>query len=499
MKNTLFVILLVLFTGYVSGQEIVYHQGENVNKKMVDPKVCHFLPGPDENKFLLVEPECRGWGYNDNGKSIMVRLVDSEWNEFKKTKIANSKANTIHAAFCTDNVLHVVLGTISKNRREHLFRHVTFDKSTLEILSDSVLVKIQREFEQNLESWCAVSYDNRYLGVVFTIHSKKDEPLRTEAILFDANMKRQWQKPIRYDRVEKLLVTDSGDIVTACIAYKDKQEDSLFLFCNVVNSEETLYAKFPADPRWEQLSLLKYYEGMVVASVLESDQAKNKDIKRFFTGFHTFLLDMDYAKIEVHDAVVFDENDYRLFNNSNARTGAETVATDRIRVREVIPTPQGAVVLLQRLLYAEFYDARTGESSTSIHSYGMMLVHVDSTADIMWTRGIMNNLFYATDPLKYRSLFWHKGRLYLVNTESLDASDTYDPYTPVKLPDEKKELIRYPTIYSIDAVNGDVSKKVLIRDGVHDQFSSVFSVGENKYLYTTAKFWPQISTLTFHD
>lgn len=499
MKKITLLVFFASIAAFVNGQEIVYQQGKKVNKKMAKPEVVRFFPGPEENQLIVVEPECRGWGENDDGKSIMVRFVDTEWNEFKKTKISNSKSATIHAAYCIDNVLHVVLGSVSSNKREHTFRHVTFNKTTLEILSDSSLVKIQRGFEQNLESWCEVSLDNRYLGIVFTIHSKKNEPIQAEAILFNANMEFQWRKPMQFDQVEKMLVTDDGDIVTGCFAYKDNKEDSLFLCCNVVNSKETLHAKFPADPHWEQLSLLKYYDGMVLASALESNQAKDKRHNRCFTSFHTFLLDMDYARVEVHDAHVFNESDFRLFNNSNATTGSDAFATDHIRVREIIPTSQGAAVLLQRLVYTEIYNTQTGSSSTSVHSYGLMMVHVDSTADIMWTKGIMHNLFYGMDPLKYHSLFFHKGKLFFLDNESCDATETYDPITPVEISEKTKNDISLPVLYSFNAADGNVTKKVLTRKGMHDLFSSVFPLGENKFVFITAKFWAQISTMTFKD
>ena len=491
MKKIIITSLLLFFFAFVQGQNITYQYGEKTKTNAVYADYKHLLPGSDNGQIVVVEPDFTIIG---GVKKIDVSLVDAEWKESKSIVIDNSNDYDIVGAFSSHNQIHVIMQQYEKTG--YRLRHVALSNSSLKVLSDSLLMDMQYDKHVDCYVWSAISPNQGYFGVAYSLRSKAEGNFQSEAILFDGDMKRLWKKTMYHGFVDQVLVTDQGVLATASLVTKGKGTNNTFIICNVVDDSESLHGEFSVSDDIDQISLLNCDGDNVVVTALEGKKAKGLSGQKDYSGVRAFLFDVESNQIEVSNVYHFTEQDICVFDNVEMNKSKGERTADRLLLYDQVTTPQGGAVLYHKFWKEETRDMSTGMStSAAVYSRGMLLVQVNMQGEITWTRGIMQNNKNAMVKVGV-DLFYYDGKLYVITNESDKAPDAYTLTEPAVAPKKLKGANAALAIYSFSCDDGTGSKNMLARDGKHILYSSLFSFGNGKYYFYAGSTSARISTIT---
>ncbi len=477
MKKVLSILILATIVSVASAQSISFQQGKKANKKAYAPMAIKILPSDSDGQFIMVDPLGRA-------NVINVRLVDGNWKEIKHTEISNTSDYSIEKSFINGNNIHLMLTNYEKGGFSA--RHISLDKSSFKILSDSVLLNIELSKGDELYYWTASSLEKNFYGFVYAVYSKKTNMVSTKAILYDADMKKLCSEPLKNQGVHQMLVTENGEIVTATLV------GSVFSI-NVLDLEGSKAGSFSVKENVEQVSLLGYTDGKVVLTALESDG--NGD-KRKFSGFHAYQYDLEVDKLVVNNSHNFTESEICVFLNEDVKSKANSNSVDRIFCKDNLPTHDGGAVVYQRTWTSSIRDMSTGMTSDNTVSMGLLMVKVNNNGEIVWTRGIMQNNQNAGSSIVGPLLFSNGDNIYLLTNESKDEDDVYDPTKPAK---RSKSLIFANYALSIYGFSPDGNgfKKMLEKDEKTMILGPLFNIGKDKFCLFTGTLFPKISTISF--
>ncbi len=479
MKKSLIILILVALLGFANGQTITFHQGDKTHKKAQYPQMVQLLPTGTDNKYYVVEPKLSAIGAV---KGVDVRLVDGEWKEEKCTEIDKTKDCEITMAFCSDKAVHVV---VSNTEKDHFVaRHLTLDKLSLKILSDTMLLDIVLQKHEECYHWAATSPDKQYHGLIYAVWNKKTDRAATKAVLYDCNMKKQWRKQLEYNAAGRMIVTNNGEIVTAVI--DDDDSKNLRFVLNVADKDSARYGDWFVNESVEQMSLLSYSDGKVVMTALESDGRRNGN-KRAYSGFHVYLYDMNSGKLASDKRHEFTDDEIRVLINEDADKKIKSHETDFVIPCGTLSTPQGSVVMYRR---SWIKSTRNGET---LNTMGIIVVKLDNNGNVVWTRGIMQNNENASIPPD-PSLFEYGDKIYVLVNESKEEGDVYDPSKAA----QNKNLIFANAAVAIYyfAPDGTGAKKVLEKEEKTMLKGNVFDMGNGVYCLLVAKIFPKIAKIT---
>lgn len=481
MKKVFSILILAIIVSVASAQSISFQQGKKANKKAHAPKAIKILPGASDGQFIMVDPDVTAMGYVEG---INVRLVDGDWNDIKRTEISNTADYDITNSFINGNNIHLVITKYDKG--SFLARHISLNKSSLKIMSDSVLLNIKLSKGEECYYWTASSMEKNFYGLVYAVYSKKSNMASTKAILYDADMKKLCSEPLKNHGVHQMLVTENGEIVTATLV-------GPVFSINVLDLEGAKAGNFEVKENVEQMSLLSYVDGKVVLTALESNGNGNK---RKFSGFHAYQYDLEVDKLVVNNIHNFTESEIRVFLNEDVKSKVKSNSVDCIFRQDNLSTPDGGAVVYQRTWSETVRDMSTGMTSEKITSMGVLMVKVNNNGEIVWTRGIMQNNQNAGNSIVGPILFNNGNNIYLLTNESKNEDDVYDPTKPAK---RSKSLIFANSALAVYGFSPDGNgfKKMLEKDEKTMILGPLFNIGKDKFSLLTGTISPKISTISF--
>lgn len=470
--------------------QIQFVQGDKANKKAYNPPLIQFPCNMPADRILVVEPHLSSFSagvVNNNVKSLKVRSCDINWKDEKVTEIPNTKKYEIQASFCAADKLHVI---VEKNNRDSLIiRHVALDLSTLDIVTDTAIVRYQYGSDEFGFATVEHSPDGQKHALVYTICDDYKKVSMAKAHLFDENMNCQWQKVLEFGDVNRVIVTDSGEVVTAAIGYlPDKEDESIFRF-NVANAGGVAYGTLNTKYDLSSMALLNYVDGKVLITALDGEGRNRK-----FTAVRSFVFDIPFGVLLSEQRHAFSKDDVRCFENEEADDDVDTT-TDYLQALDYCTTPQGGAVLYNRSWTFEVRDYRTGAVNSTTYCLGMLLFQVDMKGNFVAVTPIRQNNQYANRPKVGADVQLHGNKLYVITNESKEETDEYTPTVPAK---RSRSLIKANTSLSIYSIspNGQVAKQMLEKKEnalIHTPL--VKSAGEKYYFLTGGQF-PQISHIT---
>lgn len=503
MKRIITVLLLVVcVAATLSAQDIIYQQGSAVNKKAYEPVRVHLVPGVEKGQIISVEPELKAVGVGEPGtsmrriKAYRVRLVDSEWNESKAIKIENSAAWDVMDTYLSGRTLHVLLFQVDGS--QYALRHLTFEATTLQQLSDNRLLDLS--LERQSDGWFkyASSPNEAYHGVAFSVWSKH-QMVETHVALYDKDMKQLWKNVIRDNNAHQLIVTNEGTIVIGSLSYSDKNKDETVARFSVANAEGAKTADYITTDDIENLSLLGYNGGNIVASVLEGKggkgliqfRSRSGITGRTYPAMHGYLFNIDAGRMITDNRHEFSDEERAVFYNSKI---APITGPNFLSTADQLTTTDGGYVIYHRMWKEETRNVKTGMTTNeAVYSRGMLLVYVDNAGNVVWTRGIMQNNQNANWPNVEADLFEYKGNLYVLMNEAEDAPDEYT--LEPALNSSKLLLANLALAIYKFTPQGEGSKQMLVRDGKHLIFTPLSRDKDGLFYFLTGSIFPKISSV----
>lgn len=485
MKRNVFLLTLCLLGGVAFGQEVSFRSGEKSGKKLPTQSVLHMLPADADGQLLLVEADLNAVGAV---KAIKVRQVNEEWKESAAVKIDDTRDCSSTEAFRKGDRIHMLLG--SENKSNYRLRHVVVSTADLQVVSDSVLLDVSLSKGDYCYSQVVFSPSNAFLAVVNILEMKAGGTHAT-AMLFDGEMRRRWTHMLRHGDVQQALVTDGGEVATACLL-SSKDHQKTLLRVNVADASGARQGEAVLQGDLEQVALLNYTGGKMLCTVLEGEGGHGLIGKRRYTAFHSILYDMVTSTLRAGSRHAFTSEELCVFENEDTDTKLSSTSANYILLRHQATTPGGGAVLYQRTWKEATY--RNGmEVSATYHRKGMLLASLDTLGNILWTRGVMQNNQNASETKS--DMVYQNGSLYIFTNESKDESAEYNPTVAAK---RSKSLLMANAALAVYrfAADGTGSKQMLASDGKFIIHSPLFNQGGGKYYLLAGGMGPKISCVT---
>ncbi len=489
MKRLFATLLTFCIAGTLSAQ-IQFVQGDKGNKKAYNPPLIQFPLNMPADRILVVEPRLGSFSVglsNTNVKAIKVRSCDINWKDEKSTEIDGTKKYSIQTSFCSGDKLHLILEL--NNRDSLVIRHIALGLQNLDVVTDTAIVRYQYGSDEH--GWVATAHspDGSKHALVYSIWDDYKNVSAAKAHLFDDNMNCQWQKVLEFGDVNRVIVTDKGEVVTAAIGYlPDKEEESIFRF-NVANAGGVAYGTLNTQYDLSSLALLNYVDGKVLITALDGEGRKRK-----FSAVRSFVFDIPFGVLQSEQRHVFTKDDVRCFENEDADDDVDTT-TDCLQARSYCTTPQGGAVLYNRSWTVEIRDYRTGSVTTTTHCMGMILFQVDMKGNFVAITPIRQHNQYTNFTKAGTDVVLHGNNLYVITNESSEETEEYRPTVPAK---RTLGLLKSNTGLSIYSVtpNGQVAKQVLEREKKALIYTHLYKGAEEKYYFLTGPKFPTISYIT---
>lgn len=489
MKQTVFALAMCFMASVAWSQNITFHQSDKSGKRLPTQRVLKMLPSSNEDELLVVEAKLNAVG---EVKSIQVRQINDRWKESAIVKIDNTRGCSVEA-FGNGDCLHLLLASFDKKGSS--MRHVVLNVSPLRVISDSLLAEMNLgEDEQCLLFRAVSSPSNNYHAVVFTKESDVGD--QATAMLYDGEMKRLRVCKLPHGAVRQILVTDRGEVVTACLLSSNSHEQSLLRF-NVANSSELKSGEVVLKGDLEQLALLNYAGGKILCAALEGEESGFLAGKHLITAFHSLLFDMQSASLCAHTRHPFSNEELCVFENVDTDTKLSSKGANYILLCDYLTTASGGAVLFQRQ-WRESHRQNGMELSFSSIRKGMVVANLDTLGNILWTRGIMQNNQHATLNVRGPYLLDHDGTICVITNEAKDESPEYNPSIAAK---RSKSLLMANAALSAYCFSpdGKGSKQMLASDGKYLILSPLHHFGNGKYYFLSGGNAPQISYIILHQ
>lgn len=482
----------------VSAQDFHFRMGEQTNKKAYNASLIHIAEGMQETQLLVVEPILKAVSgpLSNPVKAIKVRLCDMDWNDSKSVTLDNSKKNTVHDAFRIGNRLHVLLG--ANEEKSLILRHVTLDAQSLDIVGDSPLV--DSPLPKGCESflWTVCSPNGQYRGVVYAIWDDNSNS-KAVAMMFDREMNKLWERRLAYSDVFNVIATDEGAIVTLRLGMVEDNESLTAFRINMATASGEKHGEYVLDADVSDPALVGCDGSRVLALTLEGKGGYGA-IRfgslggRDYSGIYGLVFDLDQQKITVANRHPFTDEELRILaNDDKGQTYSQREITF-MRKLDDCQTAAGGAALYQHAWSLETRNIRTGMTSTTVYSQGILLVQATMDGNLT-IKGIPQNNQNANWPPVGADLLVHGGNLYIVTNESKEASDIYTPDEPAL---RSKSLVFANTALAVYwfTPDGKGAKKVVEKDRKAVLATPLAGDGDRFYFLTMGGIYPYISSLT---
>ncbi len=488
MKSLLFMLALCLWASSAFGQSISFHSGNKSGKKLPTQKLTHMLPSDTEGQLLVVEYELNATGVV---KGVRVRQINEEWKESASVKIDDTRRNSTEQAFRTGDRIHLLLSSADDDY--YRMRHVVVSVAGLQVVSDSLLLDVKLAKGEVCYSWTALSPEKSRVAVVHTVWNNNSKQSTASAMLFDGDMKKQWGQPLWYGDIQQMLVTDRGEVVTACLlSSKDHQETLLRM--NAADASGRKQDEVVLKGDLEQVSLLNYTGGKLLCTALEGDGGHGLIGKRKFTAFHVCLYDMNASTLRLDTRHAFSAEELCVFENVDTDTRLSSKSTNYIQRIEQETTPGGGAVIYQRT-WKEITRQNGIDVSETIHRKGMLLANIDTLGNLLWVRAIMQNNQNVSKVELSADLVVCDGKLYVFTNEAKDETNEYTPHLAAK---RSKSLLMANAalaVYHFTA-DGRGAKQMLATDDKFIFHSPMFDFGGGNYYLLAGGMGPKVCHIT---
>lgn len=491
MKRTILTLVLVTLTAFVFGQTFQFQQGKKSNNKAYVSNVIRLLPSNTEGQVFVVEPDFNAFR---KVKCIKASFVDMDWKASISVKLPNSKDNTIEGVFQSTEGYHIVLSDRESNLC--VLRHLVLDASSLKITKDVVLHTAK--IDDGKDGWytTSTSANGQFFVAVFSCWDTKYKRIeQSQAMLYDNNMVLQWNYPTFSDGpVQQIFLSDNGSVVVSCMGYNSNSNETMVRF-TVADEFGVSQGGFVTVDNIEQLSIVQYLDGKVLATALESDIQRGlmKD-KLCYLGARVYVYDMANNRLVTDTPHTFTDDEKRVLLNEDKGTSVGKKCVDFVQPLNHIATTNGGAVLFNRIWSVETIDNRTGMRSETVYSKGLLLLKADMSGQIEWVRGIMRNNQNAKWPSVGANMLLQDDKIFVFINESEDESDEYNPQKPAK---RSKSLIITNTALAAYwfTSDGQGAKKVIAKDGKFLLDTPLYNAGEGKYYLLTSAAFPKVSIL----
>ena len=470
MKKTILSTIAIILSLTGLSQNITFSMGEKGNRAGYDPTTIIVDKAISPGNYYSVEPN---YSIFRKTKGIMVREVTKDFSELHRVDIPNTKEDEIYHVHRNGNQMNILI--IHCDKKQYSLRHVAVDLLSFTITSDSLIIDKKIGKKVYPYDWLAISPSGNYLAYIYAFVDEKNDQSEVLAMVFDRSMKRRWQRFLPVRTISQILVTDDGRLATAG-HLNDIDNNTAVIEASISDSLNTRNAFFSTKNVIGQLSLLNVYGDKLLMSALECDKGigwAGGFLSGFvvthgavYTGFSTYLFDIGDSRVAGTESHTFDKEDARVFYNESIMSRIISDDINLLSARAQLPLTNGGAVLYGRTWKEKTTRTSTGATSSTYHYMGMLLVKVDSTAHIVWTRPIMHSNGINADfsESAETDIVSVDNDIILITNESASEPKTYEPNQAAT----GAFLISHGAIAAYRfSPEGNVTKKMLIDEGTN--------------------------------
>ena len=474
MKKTLAILFFVCLAGVVFAQDFRVEIGKKTNKKVSQPKLIHIVEGNQEGQLLVLEPK------SVFSSTYKLRLCDMNWRDEKSVVIPDSKCK-VEEAFRTGNTLHILFSYCEKDFLR--LRHMAYDVQTLNMIKDEDLFK--EEFSKGESGiWTAVSLNGEFHGLVCSVTPNHTEG-KAVAMMFDKDMKKLWERKLGYNNLSQIVVNNEGVLATLQTGTVSGMDGVTAFRVNMASEEGTQRGEYALKSDVDMVNLLNCSDSTILVVAAE---AHGNTGNRFYKNVLSMVINLQADELRVGESHTFTDAELLCFVNEKGSPQSDAIGS--LLVADHCATPEGGAAIYQRG-WMVFSTGRNG-TSTTVYSFGMLLVRVDMNGKISTHRIPMEN---RTPKWPTIDMFQHGERLYVICNESKDEPDGYNPDKIA----EKKKI----SIFSNCGLaaywftpKGRGEKRVVVRDEKAVLLTElVRGSGNHFYCLTSGGLFPNLTSI----
>ena len=324
--------------------------------------------------------------------------------------------------------------------------------------------------KDNCRVWCAVSPNEKYIGVLTIVQYVKSREYLAVAKVFDENLNLLWKKEYAVGVTNGIYLDDAGVMYTLGVKHTT---DGEYFVINVMNSAgaDTYGVSVQSDPVHD-VRIVNVLDNHVLCAGLFTEPLADPE-EALTSGLVTMSFDIDSMQVAGFSMRYFQNEDKNIMQNKNTRKIQYDHSMSMVAWQGSLRMPYGAVVAVghHRMIH---YTNSNGTVEDFWYAQGLHLLAFDTVGTVKWTRNIRrNDMTDIADGMIDLHLFSEGDKVCILKNE--DSSEPVE-YNIAKAAHEyevgeKSNLVLYTL-----ASDGTVTKDIIEKETKH----ALTNVGRRK-------------------
>lgn len=453
------------------------NEGKSVNAEMLENGI--YICSDEGVHYWLTRCE-NGPKWFTRPDDWQLLKVDVNFDVKERLELPQTNHCGVAVTVRDEDRIGIVLVDSSERSRTDLLT-VVVRMDTLALVNGKVdtLASYKYDKKDHCYVWSSTSNGGAYWGVLALVEHPERREYETDAMVYDAGMRKQWRREYAVGTVHDMKLSDRGDMVTLGLERLNFAEQyTLNLLTPSTN--ETYQFTVGGDPVID----------MQIANVLDRKAIcmgtfapqKSKPSEKMTGGVVVLAFDLDSVENKKFTVRQFENEDVNILLNKKTKKVQKDREVPMVTPLAVAPTSFGAVMALGHR-HVLRYKQSNGTVSTTYYAQGIHLVAVDGEGDVKWVRNVRrNDVVGDDDALMYMALFENDGTVCMVKKEHKKYPSDYNIAKEAKEFDleDKGNLV----LYCVDD-EGEVKKYILEQKTKHSLLSAG-QVDDDKTLLMTA-------------
>lgn len=468
MKKLLLVIVALAMMGGARGQDSVMRLGPesgDVDRDML--LNAHYL-GPLEGLDIWLTRSDEGVkGFVNQRDWHLVKLTE-ELFPMERVELPHSQRCKILGAVGSkrnEDGIHkasvLLVDSSAWGRTSILRARLSLDTLRLEGGRLDTVDYYTYDRDDRCQVWCAVSPNEKFIGVLTIVQYMKSWEYMSVAKVFDENFNLVWKKDFAVGATNGIYLDDNGVMYTLGA---ERVTDGMRFVMSVMNSAgaDTYGMKIHCDPVHD-FRIVNVVDNHVLCAGLFTVPTAYAD-EDLTSGLVTMSFDVDSMQVEGFSMRYFQNEDMNIMLNKNTKKIQYDHNMSMVAWQGSLRMPYGAVVAVghHHMLH---YTNSNGTVEDSWYAQGLHLLAFDTTGIVKWARNIRrNDVTYIADGLLDLHLFAEGDKICILRNEDRKEPEEYNITKEAREYEvgDKSNLV----LYTISP-EGDVAKKILEKETKH--------------------------------
>ncbi|MDY5969546.1 MAG: hypothetical protein SPJ13_05995 [Bacteroidales bacterium] len=445
-KRTVILFMLATLAWSLTAQDVVYTHGKVSSMGRQSRK--------DPSPTLLAQ---RGYSYYIYKVGSGVLKVDGNLKIQAQCKL---EADDLQAFSVVDDRAYLIIG--DDTRKKCYLQRIVVDLNSMQMVESDVVMNKNFARRDKFYFWIRQSKNRKYTAVFTALDDKDAENKAPEVRLYDSTLHEISKYDIDVNLLSDFFVTDDGEIAMA--GFHSEGGSSLMEIHVVERELGDMHYRLDMDTvSLLNLDIVNVSPGHVLMGGVEEEPIEGKTTrigKQISKSKVNNLLFISFDRVDERverlNKVTLTQTEKNILKN-NKISKESKFSLDALGIIDKCPTNEGGVVSFQYRQHIEVYNTSNGSSTDYYSSFGSVTLCVDTLANVLWRKGIRNNIQLKNDGRSLLCLVpLRNGGVALLQNETKGAAAAVSE-TPMKMGKLNKQQL---AVYRFNA-NGETEKSVL--------------------------------------